>query len=385
MEENSTGFSASPPPPPALPPTPPPLVAPPSLQARRNRGRGWIVVVVILMILLGLSVLFNLTYFLGGLFTPSVGPRYMRVVGPRMDEVLVEEGASSAKIAIIEVEGIISSDMFQQGGFGMVEIIKAQFKRAAEDHRVRGVILKVNSPGGEVLASDEISRAIADFQEKSSKPVIAAMGDLAASGGYYISAPCRWIVANELTLTGSIGVIMSSWNYRGLMDKVGVRPMVYKSGKFKDMMSGSREPGEITEEEREMLRGLIMQTYTKFKDVVSTGREKASELNGDQGRTLAPDWADYADGRVLSGKDAYKFGFVDELGDFEVAVKRAKTLARANAASLIKYQQRYDLSDVLRIFGKSDPSKGTIKLDIGLEAPKLRAGQLYFLAPTAIQ
>src|SRR4029079_10112350 len=103
---------------------------------------------------------------------------------------------------------------------------------------VKAVILKIDSPGGEVMASDDISRALVQFQEKHKKPVIASSRVLAASGGYYVAAPCRWIVANELTITGSIGVILSSLNYRGLMDKVGIEPVVFKSGKFKDMLRG---------------------------------------------------------------------------------------------------------------------------------------------------
>src|SRR6185369_8858196 len=119
-------------------------------------------------------------------------------------------------------------------------------------------------------------------------------------------APCRWIVANELTITGSIGVILHSWNYRGLMNKVGLRPQTYKSGKFKDMLSGERDPDEIPPEEREMVQKLIDDTYGKFKSVVAEGRGKAHDKNkgnkgaDDQGKALAQDWAEYADGRVLS-------------------------------------------------------------------------------------
>src|SRR5262249_4295077 len=150
----------------------------------------------------------------------------------------------------------------------------AQLKRAEEDDRVKAVILKVDSPGGEVMAADQIHNEIAQFQTRSRKPVVASMGSLAASGGYYISAPCRWIIANELSITGSIGVIMSSWNYRGLMDKVGVLTQTYKSGKYKDMLSGSREPDSITPEEKRMVQKLIDETFAKFKQVVSDGREK---------------------------------------------------------------------------------------------------------------
>src|SRR6266498_1647841 len=100
--------------------------------------------------------------------------------------------------------------------------------------------LVFNSAGAEVLASDDIYRAIVKFQNEQKKPVIASMGSLAASGGYYVSAACRWIVANELTLTGSIGVIMHAYNVSGLMDKIGVRAETYKSGIHKDMLSPFR-------------------------------------------------------------------------------------------------------------------------------------------------
>lgn len=334
---------------------------------------------ILLLMLLGLSVLFNITQFAGS-FIPDVGPRYVQTVGPRLEEILMEQTPGSSKIAVIEVQGIISSGGgYDQSRFGLVEVIQAQFRRAANDSRVKAVILKVDSPGGEVLASDEISQIIADFQEKSGKPVVASMGDLAASGGYYISAPCRWIVANELTLTGSIGVIMSSWNFRGLMNKAGVRPDVYKSGKFKDMLSPVREPESITDEERGILNALVQQTYAKFTNVVVTGRSNAAERNEGDGRRLSEDWADYADGRVISGKDAYSIGFVDELGNFRDAVNRAKRLAGVSNANLIKYQQHYDFSDLFRMFGKSDAK--TLKVDIGIDSPKLKAGQLYFLSP----
>src|SRR5439155_10201068 len=108
------------------------------------------------------------------------------------------------------------------GGYGMVEFIKAQRKRAEEDKKVKAVILKVDSPGGEVLASDEIYRAIWDFQKHARKPVIASMGNLAACGGYYVSPHCQWVVANEMTITGSFGAILERRSYRGLMNKVGL-------------------------------------------------------------------------------------------------------------------------------------------------------------------
>jgi protease-4 len=337
---------------------------------------------IILLLLLGVSVLFNISSLIGSALRGTT--RYSaRVAGPRLEEALKEDNGASDKIAIIEVNGIITDSAIDQSGFSMVEVIRAQLKRAEEDDRVRAVILKVDSPGGEVMAADQIHNEIVDFQNRSHKPVVASMGSLAASGGYYISAPCRWIVANDLTITGSIGVIMSSWNYRGLMDKVGVLPQTYKSGKYKDMLSGSREPDSITPEERQMVQKLIDETFAKFKRVVSDGRERAYKKNKDgkdKGRELAPDWQDYADGRVLSGTEACKLGFVDELGDFQDALKRCQSLTGISSANVIEYQQRYDLSDFLRLFGKTDSK--AVKVDLGMDLPKLQAGHLYFLSPT---
>jgi protease-4 len=380
MEENAPPPSYTPPPATPPPPlTPPPVIVPPSSTPPRRRGRGWMIVALVLLVLLGMSVLANLSHLLSG-FGPMKVAR-SNSVGPRLEEVSTEDNGASSKIALVEVDGIITSRALDQGGYNMVDVIKAQLKRAEEDDKVRAVILKVDSPGGEVLASDEISRAIAAFQTNlHGKPVVCSMGGLAASGGYYVSAPCRWIVANELTITGSIGVIMSMWNYRGLMDKVGVRPQTFKSGKYKDMLSGSREPDSITPEEREMVQSLIDETYGKFKSVVQTGRNRAQEKNRDKGRALSEDWADYADGRILSGTEAFKLGFVDELGTFDDAVKRAKSIAGISRANLIEYQQRFDISDLFRLFGKSESK--VVKVDLGMDVPKLQAGQLYFLSPT---
>lgn len=341
------------------------------------------VLALILFIFLVISVLYNVGNFASNLFRGR-GVKYSRTVGPRLEEVIYEDNDSGNKIALIEVDGIITGRVIDQGGYSLVDLIKAQLRHAEEDDRVKAVLLKVDSPGGEVLASDDIYRAIKEFQTRAHKPVVASMGGLAASGGYYISSPCRWIVANEMTITGSIGVIMSSWNYRGLMDKVGVLPQVYKSGKYKDMLSGSREPDSTTPEEKAMVQSLIDETFARFKTVVREGRTQAYDQNKDRqdkGHPLSDDWQDYADGRVLSGTEALKLGFVDQLGGFEDAVERTKKLAGISQANVIQYQQRFDLSDVFRIFGKSD-AQASIKVDLGMDMPKLQAGKLYFLSPT---
>jgi protease-4 len=352
---------------------------------------------IILFVLLAFSLLGNFTQFIRALgsgfsrgsFRTSMG----REVGPRLEECLLKDNDVHNKIAVVTVDGIITDNARDQAGNNMVDVIKAQLDRAKDDDRVKAVILKVDSPGGEVMASDEINKAIADFQTdtpgesgkpvKRGKPVICSMGSLAASGGYYISAPSRWIVANDLTITGSIGVILHTWNYRGLMDKVGLAPVTYKSGLYKDMLSGDRSTNEIPAEERAMVQGLIDETYQKFKNIVRDGRNAAHEKNKTDGHALIGSWTNYADGRVLSGTSALQYGFVDELGDFNKAVERTRKIVHIPNANLIEYRERYDISEFLHLFGQSS-SAHDIKLDLGVETPKLQAGQLYFLSSTLV-
>jgi protease IV len=337
---------------------------------------------LVLLCLLGLSILMNFGQFASHFMT-APGVHNVHLAGPRIEEVVVEDNEGSEKIAVIDVDGLITSQAMDQGGFSLVDVVRAELQRAEDDRHVKAVILKIDSPGGEVLASDELNRSVVNFQKKTSKPVVTSMGSVAASGGYYIAAGSRWIMANELTITGSIGVIMHSWNYRGLMNKVGLRPEVYKSGKFKDMLSGEREPEDVLPEERKMLQSMIDQTYARFKSVVASGRENSKAKNKDSGKALIDNWVDYADGRVLTGNEALKLGFVDELGSFEDAVKRAEKIAGISEADIVRYQQRYDLSDFFRLFGKTDSK--VVKVELGMEAPKLQAGRLYYVAPSFLR
>jgi protease-4 len=389
MDEN---FTPSPPPPgpvaqpPPLQQPPPPFAQHQGAPVRRSRsGKGWMIAALVVGALLLLSLVFNPLHLLMGLATGEGGFSQHLVAGPKLQEIWIKDSESRNKVVIIPVEGVITSQGLGRSGFSMVDVIKDQFKHAAEDKHVKAVILKVNSPGGEVLASDDIYQIVEDFQNKSGKPVVAAMGSLAASGGYYVSAPCRWIVANELTITGSIGVIMHGYNFRGLMDKLGVRPEVFKSGKFKDMLSPDKREQDITQEEREMIQSMVNETFDKFKSVVAEGRADAAKQNGgstDPGRALAENWQQYADGRILSGKEALKLGFVDEVGNFEAAVKRAQKLAGISEANLVQYQQVLDLGDLLGIFGKSEAR--TLKIDLGLDTPRLQTGRLYFICPIVL-
>jgi len=300
-----------------------------------------------------------------------------------LHEVLVRDSPFEDKVAVISLEGVISGEVLSDIGSSLVELVSDQLERAAVEG-VSAVILKVDSPGGEVLASDEIYLLLERFQKEHDIPVVASMGSLAASGGYYVSAPCRWIVANELTMTGSIGVIFHSYNYRGLMDKVGVRPDITKSGKLKDMMSGEKLPEEVLPEERAILQGMIDESFAKFKDIIRTGRNHAAELNLKdgitEGRKLASNWTEFADGRILSGQQALNLGLVDELGNFEVALDRALQLARLDGAKLITYQPHFRFPGFLSLLGQA--RSGSVKVDLGLPLQsRLPEGRLYFMSP----
>jgi protease IV len=371
-------------PPPQQPPQPPPPVirAAPPPPPRPRGGAPWKVLAIVFVVVGVLFFLALLPAFMGGGSRANLNGRYL-------EEVVLENNRSPHKIAVVDISGIITGQSIDRGR-SLVEHISDQLTIAARDPRVKSVLVRINSPGGEVLASDEIYHAILDFRQQAQKPVVAYLGSLAASGGYYVAAPCTLIVANELSITGSIGVIMNAYNYRGLMNKVGLRPQTFKSGQFKDMLSGARDLDQLTPEEeqqlveeRQMVQQIIDETHETFKNAVKTGRDQPGRLAIQQARPLAMDWANYADGRIFSGRQAYELGYVDHLGNFESAVALSQQLAGIEDANLVQYQQPFTLGNLFRIFGQSDAK--SIKVDFGMDFPKLQPGYLYFLTPTVVR
>lgn len=205
------------------------------------------------------------------------------------------------KVALVRVEGMILQSK------RTVDEIKEHTKNRA----IKAIVLRVDSPGGGVVASQEIYEAVKKAAAK--KKVVVSMGAAAVSGGYYIAAPASKIIANPGTITGSIGVIMEIPNITGLMDKIGVRSEVIKSGKHKDLASAFRDMGR---EEREILQDLLDDVHEQFIQAVSEGRRMPIE-----------NVKKIADGRVFSGRQALKIGLVDELGDLDYAIKTAARMA----------------------------------------------------------
>lgn len=320
-----------------------------------------------LVVLLILSLVLNFIFIVAGSTSVATSAMGVRMQLPKFEEGLVVPGkeGTTDKIAVLYLRGIISG--MEPGSIGdtMVEDLKLQLAQAVADEKVKAIVLHIDSPGGEVTASDTIYNAVKRARDK--KPVVVYMGSLAASGGYYVACGAKWLVANETTFTGSIGVIMQSLNYEGLMDKVGVHTLTYKSRKMKDMLSGSRQP---TEEEKAYLQALIMQTYGKFVGIVAKERNLPEQGLRDG----------IADGRVVSGTDALAAKLVDQLGEVEDAYAKAKEFGKADGAAIIRYETPFKLGRLLRLLGKTDARQSKIEIDLAKSiGPRLEIGKLYFL------
>lgn len=246
--------------------------------------------------------------------------------------------AGKGEIAQLDIEGMIL-DSGSGGGFGGGNATSAQdtlkaIRRIRED-KVPVVLLNINSPGGTASASQAIFDELMRLKKDHNVKIVATMGDLAASGGYYVACAADTIVANPSTLTGSIGVIMHNQNLQGLMGKVGVQNNVLKSGKHKDIMSPYRP---MTAEERQILQALIDDTYEQFLDAVSAGRKMPRA----QLRPLA-------DGRIYTGRQAHQVKLVDKLGNYSIAVEEARRLGKLDKDAEPK---NYSEGDWRQFFGQ---------------------------------
>lgn len=212
------------------------------------------------------------------------------------------------RIGIVKVEGVITDGA--SVGTDRAKVIAAL--KEAERRGTKGIVLRVNSPGGTVAACQEIYMAVGRMLEKGI-PVVASMGDMAASGGVYISMAASEVVANPGTITGSIGVIIRGNDLSSIYQRFGVSPKVVKSGDHKDMLASYRS---FSPEELSLLQGVIDDSYQQFVEAVATGRKKSP----DEIRKIA-------DGRIFTGRQASQYGLVDHLGDLDLAVERAGALA----------------------------------------------------------
>lgn len=235
-------------------------------------------------------------------------------------------------IGVLRVDGVIISGDGGGGPFsdpaaGSDGIIKL-LHTAEKNRHLKGLLIRINSPGGSAPASEEIHAALTRFKETTRKPVVVSMADVAASGGYYIAAPADRIFANRATFTGSIGVIFPILQYGELLKKIGLADGTITSGKFKDIGNPSRP---MTKEERQMLQTMSDEVHQQFIEAVYAGRRKKLTMK---------ELKAVADGRILTGAQAQKAKLVDEIGSYHDAAKAIGELAGLGPEPLLKPLRR---------------------------------------------
>lgn len=278
--------------------------------------RTWLVVG--LAVFVSLAVLFSLAFSFG---------RWERLGG--------------SKVALIAVDGVILDSK---------EVIE-QLEKYRTNPSVKAIVLRINSPGGGVAPSQEIHEEILKTRQTDKKPIVASMGSVAASGGYYIASATDLIVANPGSITGSIGVVLQVPNISGLMQKIGVKSVVVKSGPHKDLASPTRD---MTDAERQILQGMLDDVHGQFIDAVATGRR----IDRKKVETIA-------DGRIFSGREAQSLGLVDQLGNLQDAIERAGALAGIRGKPTVIQERKRGLLllDLLR------GSLSLLNIDVPISSP----------------
>jgi protease-4 len=290
--------------------------------ARRPKKRsGWRIFWGIILVL---SVLANIVLFL-----LLIGVAAIFAVGQEgiLTEDVIRKGPRTSKIAVVAIEGIIDAEQ--------ADDVYRQLERARKDRWVKGIILRVNSPGGTISGSDQIYNEI---QHRTDKPVVAFMQGIAASGGYYTSVACDKIVAEPTVITGSVGVIFGYLVMRDLLEeKLGINPVIIKSGEKKDWPSSFRAPQP--EEIEYLEEKLIKPAYERFLEVIAEGRQSVLTLSEVRG---------LADGSIYGAQEARDENLIDEIGYLDEAIEQAKSLAGIEKAQVVEYRKPFSFADFLR-------------------------------------
>jgi protease-4 len=251
--------------------------------------------------------------------TPRVRP---------LEETTIE-GSGADKVLLIDLAGVLAEEpiltLESRPQVPLLARVREELEKAEEDARVRAVVLRINSPGGTVTASDILYHEITRFKERRKVPVVASILDVGASGGYYVALAADRIVAHPTTVTGSIGVLMLTVDASGLLEKIGVSATYVKSGALKDMGSPFRS---LRPEERALFQGLIDRFYGRFVELVARSRKL------DEARVRA-----FADGRVYTASEALGLGLVDRIGYLEEAIGDARSAAGLAEARVIAYHR----------------------------------------------
>ena len=277
--------------------------------------------------------------------------------------------SSRNTILVIPVNGIIVAGEDPSpfaSSMASAEKICKNLKMAKKDKSVKAVIMHINSPGGEVVASDQIHHAVMEVR-KSGKPVVAVIGTMGASGGYYIACASDKIIAHRLSITGSIGVIIQNFKYYDLLKKIGVKSDTYTSCKYKDILSGAREekPGE-----RAIIQDHIDKVYKAFIKIVADGRPLLT-VKGLQNSIIS-------DGRIFLGSEALKLKLIDQLGFFEDGVKAAAKLSKLKEYRVIAYKKKFSFAALFNAKSGAQSANINVKL-LRKDKSMIETGKFYYM------
>lgn len=317
------------------------------------------------LILLGSSLLANLLFLSKDQQLLSSAPHVQPA--PYFEEELVEGDDSQEKrIAKIDLFGVIAQEIPGQIGSSMVDDLILQIRQAADDDSIAAILLHIDSPGGEVTASDNLYHELTLVRQN--KPVIVYLDSVGASGGYYTAMGGSYIMAHELCLTGSIGVIMQAINYEGLSKILGLSTLTFKSGALKDLLNPSRPASEA---EKKLVQDMVAETFEKFSSIVVTERDFPDQK--------LP--TEVADGRIVSGKQAFDLKLIDATGYLQDAIADAREIAKLpENAPVIRYNAPFHFSRLFRLLGQKQDTNPKVQVSLVPESFHLQAGKLYYLS-----
>ena len=273
-----------------------------------------------------------------------------------LEETTVE-GEGRDKVLLVDISNVIT-DLPTRHAFGLIEEestvgrVQSELKKAAKDERVKALVLRINSPGGGVTASDDVYGELVGFKRERKVPVVAALGDVAASGGYYVACAADQVVAHPTTVTGSIGVILVNLNLEGLLGKIGVRNETFKAGEHKDLLSPLRG---ATPEERRIVQSILDSLHARFVAVVREARPKL-----DTGRL-----AELTDGRIFDASQALAAGLVDRIGGLRDAIDVAKKASGLETARVVMYRRADERRENIYSRAGSPAQVNLLPVDLG--------------------
>lgn len=363
-----------PPPPPqgAVPPQrpgmPPPYVRRPA-PARRGMSLGCLVAVIVSVALCGLVAVGFVVLMVMGTAIGGAGYSSAAYGGVQLQETTIKGRHGQPKVLLLPVRGLLIPGGL--GGHDPVLVLKAMLREAADDKDLRAIVMVVDSPGGGITTCDVMLNELTDFRRTHRRiRVVALYGDVAASGGYYVSCGADYIMAHPTTITGSIGVLMSIYDVSRLMQMLGVTDRTVTSGDFKNMGSPfAQKTEEQRKREKEVFQELVNEMHARFVGIVAGGRKMS-----------LTDVAELADGRIFTAQQAVENGLIDGTGYEDDAIKKAMALAGLSSARVVRYDRVRTLREMLLTkSGTSDQSQAAQALSQFLQTPRL----MYLWCPQA--